>query len=364
MHFRTVYQSPKPNRDDPTSLEPRKVYLTRYDSNSARNSSKIAEFRLVGTNTYIVGKQNPYTLIDTGEGRPEYIPVLESALRETAKSTNSNKADISDIIISHWHPDHVDGLPGVLSLLRKLWDERKTSMPFKPPRLHKFPLDPNAKLTAHSAHNTLPSIIDSLPPDSYIPSPTGHVFHDLHDSQTISSALRVLHTPGHTTDSICLYVPQDKALYTADNVLGQGTAVFEDLAAYLASLNSMLQFEGGAYETLYPGHGPVVPNGKDLISGYIKHRLEREAQILKFLEQPPFNGPDAPELKPNYWTTWSMVTTMYAAYPESLWLPAAHSVDLHLKKLEGEGVVRKVGGEGKDAAWEVVDILSFSPVDS
>lgn len=286
-------------------------------------------------------------------------------MRETAKSTNPDEPDVSDIIISHWHPDHVDGLPGVLSLLRKLWDDRKTSLPFKPPRLHKFPLDPNAKPTAHSAHNTLPSIIDALSADSYIPSPKGHVFHDLHDSQTLASSdLRVLHTPGHTTDSICLYVPQDKALYTADNVLGQGTAVFEDLATYIASLKSMLQFVGGVYDALYPGHGPVVPNGKELISGYIKHRLEREAQILKFLEKPPSDGPDDPELKPRYWTTWTMVTTMYAAYPESLWLPAAHSVDLHLKKLEGEGIVRRVSGEGKDAAWEVVDILSSPPVDS
>ncbi|KAF9464613.1 lactamase [Collybia nuda] len=321
------------------------------------------KFTLQGTNTYIIGNQNPYTLVDTGEGRPEYIPVLESALRETAKSVNSNEPDISDIIISHWHPDHVNGLPGVLSLLRKLWDERKTSVPFKPPRLHKFPLDLRTTPTSHSAHNTLPSIIESLLADSYTPNPKGHVFHDLHDSQTFGAwDLRVLHTPGHTTDSICLYVPQDKALYTADNVLGQGTAVFEDLAAYLASLNSMLQFTGGAYDTLYPGHGPVVSNGKQLIDGYIKHRLEREAQILKFLEKAPSEGPDPSETKLRNWTTWSIVTTMYAAYPESLWLPAAHSVDLHLKKLEGEGVVRRVSGEGKDTAWEVMDILSSPPV--
>lgn len=147
-------------------------------------------------------------------------------------------------------------------------------------------------------------------------------------------------------------------------MLGQGTAVFEDLATYIASLKSMLQFVDGAYDTLYPGHGPVVPNGKELISGYIKHRLEREAQILKFLEKPPSDSPDDLELKPRYWTTWTIVTTMYAAYPESLWLPAAHSVDLHLKKLEGEGIVRRVSGEGKDAAWEVVDIFSSPPVDS
>jgi hypothetical protein len=48
------------------------------------------------------------------------------------------------------------------------------------------------------------------------------------------------------------------------------------------------------------------------------------------------------------------VATIYAAYPESLWLPAARGVMLHLEKLEGEGVVKRLGGEGTDTRWEFV----------
>ncbi|KAF8227334.1 Metallo-hydrolase/oxidoreductase [Tricholoma matsutake] len=323
------------------------------------------KFTLQGTNTYIIGKQNPYTLVDTGEGRDEYIPILESAL---AKPHSVAEPDVSDIIVSHWHPDHVNGLPTVLSLLRRLWEERNPLLPFTPPRLHKFPRDSNAPPSSHGTLNTLPSIINSLPPNSYTPSPNGNAFHDLHDSQIIAPlALCVLHTPGHTDDSIALYIPQDRALYTGDSVLGQGTAVFEDLALYLKSLNAMLHFgdsePDGAYDTVYPGHGPVVPNGKKLIGGYITHRLERETQIIKVLKSSPPGSVDSLEPSSNYWTTWKIVTTLYAVYPESLWLPAAHGVGLHLKKLEGEGVVRRVGGEGKDTSWEMVDILTAAPVD-
>ena len=304
-----------------------------------------------GTNTYIIGKKNPYTLIDTGEGRQEYIPILESAFRDTAKIHNATESDVSDIVISHWHPDHVNGLPSVLSLLRHLWEERNPSLPFPPPRLHKFPRDPNPPPPPHGTPYTLPSIISSLPPNSYTPSPTGHPFHDLHDFQTITPlTLRVLHTPGHTGDSIALYIPQDRALYTGDSVLGKGTAVFEDLALYLKSLDYMHHFgdsePDGGYKTVYPGHGPVVPEGKELIGTYIVHRLEREAQILNVLKSPPSDSS-------TYWTTWTIVTTIYAAYPKSLWLPATYSVDLHLRKLEGEGVVRRVHGEGKDTSWEL-----------
>ncbi|KAG6918583.1 hypothetical protein DXG01_013385 [Tephrocybe rancida] len=322
------------------------------------------KFTLQGTNTYIVGEANPYMLIDTAEGRDDYLPILESALRDTAKSSNPTEPDISDIIISHWHTDHVGGIPSVLSLLKRLWVDRNPTLPFTPPRLHKFPPYAKDPFNGHEARNTIPAIINNLSPDLYTASPSGKAFHDLRDSQVLlPTGLRVIHTPGHTTDSICLYVPQDRALYTADSVLGQGTAVFEDLSTYLISLQKMLDFnEGDRYTSLYPGHGPVVANGKEIISTYIRHRLEREAQIVKVLHTPPPASPDADA--PAYWTTWGIVTTLYASYPESLWLPASRGVDLHLQKLEVDGVVRRVSGELQHTSWEIVDVLpSTSPVD-
>ena len=41
-----------------------------------------------------------------------------------------------------------------------------------------------------------------------------------------------------------------------------------------------------AYDTLYPGHGNILTNGRETIATYIKHRMEREAQIVEVLRLP------------------------------------------------------------------------------
>ena len=129
---------------------------------------------------------------------------------------------------------------------------------------------------------------------------------------------------------------EEDAMFTGDNVLGHGTAVFEDLATYLTSLARMKpQFKGRAY----PGHGDVIQNGPAKIQEYIDHRMEREQQVLVTLSE----GNRA-------MTPMEIVRIIYKDYPEGLYEPAAKGVLQILKKLEGEGKVVKVGAE----KWKVV----------
>ncbi|THH21080.1 hypothetical protein EW146_g416 [Bondarzewia mesenterica] len=315
------------------------------------------KFTLQGTNTYLVGPTNPYILIDSGDGQSAYPPLLSSVLT----STNPHLPEISDIILTHRHHDHVCGLPSVLALLRQRWTEHNPDKPFSPPRIHKFPLPPDG-----TPDSTITDVVSQLTKDGYVPAPNGSTFHDLHDGQTFllpspdahGQALKVIHTPGHTTDSICLLYPADRALFTGDTVLGQGTAVFGDLASYLLSLRKMLwaarKPDSSAAETeynvLYPGHGPTVEDGTATIRMYIEHRMEREQQIVQAIGSP------SAERSGGTWTTWGIVEKLYARYPTSLWEPAAHGVQLHLKKLATEGRVRFIGGDGKEAQWELVQM--------
>jgi ribonuclease/clavin/mitogillin len=313
----------------------------------------------IGTNTYLVGRRNPYILVDTGEGRDHYITVLELALRETAVISNPELPDISEIIVTHKHADHYKGIRGVLTLIRKRWSERNPSSTerFRPPRLWKFPLK-----TQDLALN---NYIKTVPVEDYIQSPSGTPWHDLSDNLKLPvtvnesdtpdpdlASIHFLFTPGHTADSVAIYFPLDKALFTADTVLGYGSTIFEDLGTYMVSLQKMYDYnealtEGKPkYIQLYPGHGPVVKDGPKNIEIYIAHRNKRDKQIIEVLSTPP------PGDEP--WTTWTIVGQIYKGYPQNLWDDAAHSLDSHLRKLEKEGRVEALGGVGKDVMWELL----------
>lgn len=270
--------------------------------------------------------------MDTGEGRKDYIPYLEDALKQDAVFSQQL---ISDIILTHKHHDHVNGLPSVLALLARLWSGTPS---FPAPRIHKFPLlpveDPSVEM-----------LIQSLSEHSE----SDYRIHPLRTGQIMKGSdctLHVLHTPGHTADSICLHLFEDNALFTADSVLGQGTAVFEELGTYITSLQSLLAFKAQPekdFQTLYPGHGPVVLDGTQLIQEYIRHRAEREEQVLGALSYPNPSGTG--------WRLQELVAKIYANYPQDLWESAARGITLHLKKLQDENKVSQVTGEQGEQRW-------------
>ena len=95
--------------------------------------------------------------------------------------------------------------------------------------------------------------------------------------------IRVLTTPGHTSDSVCFALPDEGphgAVITGDTVLGRGTTVIVhpdgSLADYLASLRRLRDL-GPATALVAPG--PVLPDLAAACERDLAHRAERLTQV-------------------------------------------------------------------------------------
>jgi glyoxylase-like metal-dependent hydrolase (beta-lactamase superfamily II)/8-oxo-dGTP pyrophosphatase MutT (NUDIX family) len=99
---------------------------------------------------------------------------------------------------------------------------------------------------------------------------------------------KVLHTPGHARGHICLFDIASKAALVGDMVAGVGTIVIDppegDMAEYLRQLQRLKDL---GVRTLYPAHGPPLPDGPAKLDEYLKHRAWREEKVLAALTSEP-----------------------------------------------------------------------------
>jgi len=253
-------------------------------------------FTLQGTNTYLIGTGPKRILVDAGErDKPDYT----AALRQVLTSENTS---LQEIIVTHWHPDHVGGVNDIHNLLQKLDDV--------PVSKFRRPEEVDAPLLAKNNNNN--DTVDY----AFVPDKT--VF------RTEGATLEAIHTPGHTTDHFCLMLKEEEALFSGDCILGEGSSVFEDLFDYMNSLQVILR---RSPRTIYPGHGPVIADPVPAIEAYIAHRNARESQILQALSAGASLG------------IAEIVDVVYPGLAANLIGGAQNNVRHHLSKLTKEGKV-------------------------
>jgi len=71
--------------------------------------------------------------------------------------------------------------------------------------------------------------------------------------------VQIMHSPGHTPDSLMLYVPDDRVLFAADTVLPVPSIVDGDIDKLRTSLRRVLELP---VENLVQGHGEIVLRGE------------------------------------------------------------------------------------------------------
>jgi glyoxylase-like metal-dependent hydrolase (beta-lactamase superfamily II) len=196
---------------------------------------------LTGTNTYV---------IDAGGGEAIVIdpgPVIAAHLDAIVDNASERKLRITAIAVTHGHPDHA---PAAAPLRERtgatVWAHPYSDVPHDRP----FALD--GELRAGD------------------------------------SALRVIDAPGHTFEHVALYDPRERALFTGDVILGEGTTVIAPPGGAMRPYQRTLarfREEFPDVEKIYGGHGPRVEDARAKIDEYIAHRKEREAGLLAALER-------------------------------------------------------------------------------
>lgn len=230
---------------------------------------------LDGTNTWLLAGDGASVLIDPGPlGGGHRERILEAAERRSAP--------IAGIVLTHGHIDHSEGARDLASQLG----------------VGVRALDP------------------------------GHRFGDegLAEGDRIELPgleARVIATPGHSSDSVCLV--HDGALLTGDTVLGRGTTLVAwpdgRLGDYLLSLDRLRELaEREGIARILPGHGPVVDDPVAVLLAYLAHRRERLAQVRAAVDDGLVTAP-------------AIVERVYADVPREVWPAAEQTVRAQLDYL-------------------------------
>jgi glyoxylase-like metal-dependent hydrolase (beta-lactamase superfamily II) len=178
-----------------------------------------------GTITYLVGRSD-VAIIDPGSAAASHLDALGAALRDASSAT---------ILLTHDHPDHATG--------------------------------------AAELADRLGAPVRSL---------ADGTLRDGAAVATDDGELITLATPGHAPDHAAFHWPAAAAIFCGDLMMGGlDTAVVAapegNITAYLASLERLRSLRPAV---IYPAHGPAYTEPDQALDRYVRHRHDRERQVL------------------------------------------------------------------------------------
>jgi len=250
-------------------------------------------FTYYGTQTYLLGERK-VAIVDPGPDLPEHLDALIAAIAGR---------EVVAIMCTHTHRDHS---PAARPL------SQRTAAPI----IGCAPL----------ALETVGPRADASFDGDYAPD---RVLADGENLEIDDKPAVAVATPGHTSNHLCF--AYRAALFSGDHVMGWSTTVVVppdgDMAAYMESLDKLRQRDDRIY---YPAHGEPVGNPQQYVRHLMGHRMQRERQILKLVEEHPRAIPD-------------IVANAYPGLDPRLVTAAGGSVLAHLLDLQRRGLVQQQG---------------------
>ncbi len=157
---------------------------------------------------------------------------------------------------------------------------------------------------------------------------------------TNSLKLRIIWTPGHSADHICIYNEKSRTMFTGDHIISNVTPQIghrcieqleDPLKTYQQSLQELLNYD---IVIAYPGHNETIENAHKRILEILRHHNSRERWILETLENKKLT---AFEISKRVFGENQPLIGNIISCTETI---------AHLKSLRGQGKVNKINKDG------------------
>jgi glyoxylase-like metal-dependent hydrolase (beta-lactamase superfamily II) len=241
-------------------------------------------------NAYLVEGAKGYLLVDSGWNTEESFITLKKGLAKLGAELK----DISQIVITHVHPDHY----GMAGRIKKL-----SGATISMHHLERDIIRPRYIEMEELLRQTDRMLIENGVPNGEkdrmrdatvgleqytVPVMPDKILHEGEEITTGKFTLRVIWTPGHSSGHICLYEPEQKILFSGDHILPEITpnvslhpqSIENPLGRYLKSLRDIRQMD---VALTLPGHDKPFTNLRLRLDEIIHHHELRNQAILGVL---------------------------------------------------------------------------------
>lgn len=250
-------------------------------------------------NNYVILPESGFdelVLIDTGVGTEEAWQALQAGLNEAGYGIE----DITLLLLTHAHTDHM----GQASRIREtsgceIWGHENVSSTIASflPSPERIEVE-RAVLKRYGfsaqmydkAYDYRAYIADIFKPCE--------LDRELKDNDIVpinGFDLNVIHTPGHCPEEVVFWQAESRQMFSGDHLLPDVTPVclmefpetpegerIHTLSQYYRSADKVLPYEA---RCIYPSHGDVFQDHRQLIEGYKLSTERRLLKIAKILEQ-------------------------------------------------------------------------------